>query len=56
MEACRPFFKIFTASGIFILIGLAIMMVGACKVIRAKEESIPLTRDESTLLELDAGW
>jgi nitric oxide reductase subunit B len=57
MEACSPFFKLFTASGIFILMGLAVMMVGAFKVIRTKEERIPpLIKDKSTLLELDTAW
>lgn len=34
MEACKPLFKVFAASGVFILAGLAIMIVGAWQVMR----------------------
>lgn len=37
MEACKPFFKIFTASGAFILIGLVMIIAGAWQVMRKKE-------------------
>jgi nitric oxide reductase subunit B len=53
MEACWPFFKLFTASGVFILIGLTIMIGGAYRVIRIKECSSPLTKDKNSLLEMD---
>ncbi len=38
MEVSHPFFKLFTASGLFILLGLTMMILGAGKVIRKKEQ------------------
>lgn len=37
MKASQPFFKLFTASGAFILIGLTILIIGAFQVLRKKE-------------------
>ena len=36
MDACQPFFKVFTASGVFILIGLAMLIWAALKIIFEK--------------------
>jgi nitric oxide reductase subunit B len=46
MKACEPFFRLFTASGIFILFGLTMMIVAAFKLLRqnkmqAKRELFP---------------
>ena len=53
MEVSQPFFKLFTASGLFILLGLATMILGARKVIRKKERNTILAKDADSLLELD---
>lgn len=53
MEACKPFFKIFTASGVFILVGLIMMILGACLIMRRKERKIPISEDANNTLELD---
>ena len=52
MEASLPFFKLFTASGLFILLGLTMMILGAWKVIRKKQQNIVANNSDS-LLELD---
>jgi nitric oxide reductase subunit B len=54
METCKPFFKLFTASGVFILIGLAMMIAGAWMVICKKQTAIHLTKDANSLPERDA--
>jgi nitric oxide reductase subunit B len=53
MDACKPFFKIFTASGVFILVGLIIMILGAWLAMRRKERKTPIARDTNSTLELD---
>lgn len=53
MEACKPFFKMFTASGVFILLGLLIMIAGAWLVLRQKETAISHTKETGNLLKLD---
>ena len=54
MEASQPFFKLFTASGIFILLGLTMMILGAWKVIRKKDPNTTRAQDANSLRELDA--
>lgn len=53
MEACKPFFKIFTTSGVFILIGLAMVIGGAYIVMRKKETILPAKIDADGPLEVD---
>ena len=52
MEACKPFFKIFTASGVFILMGLIMMIVGAWQVMRKKDIAAS-TEDENSLTSIE---
>ncbi|HYK55956.1 MAG TPA: cbb3-type cytochrome c oxidase subunit I, partial [Flavisolibacter sp.] len=53
MEASQPFFKLFTASGLFILLGLTMMILGAWKVIGKKEQNTVSANNADSLLELD---
>ncbi|MGN6399289.1 MAG: cbb3-type cytochrome c oxidase subunit I [Flavisolibacter sp.] len=53
MEACKPFFKIFTASGAFVLVGLIMIIAGAWQVMRRKEFVSSIT-DKSNLLNQDS--
>jgi nitric oxide reductase subunit B len=54
MEKSKPFFKLFAASGIFILVGLVLMIGAAVYVIFKKEPTtIPFVKKEETSVELE---
>lgn len=51
MEASRPLFKLFTASGIFILIGLVMIIAGACMVIFKRQPAVQIIKPSNRLAE-----
>jgi nitric oxide reductase subunit B len=40
MDKCRPFFKLFTGSGVLILVGLGVMILACMALIRRKDQSV----------------
>lgn len=54
MKKCEPFFRLFLISGIFILLGIVMIVVGAIRMIGKANETAPLIREGREPAELTA--